>query len=400
MKIALIKERKNPPDKRVVLPPHICAALIQQFPNLTIKVESSDDRVFSDAVYQKEGIEVCNDIADCDVLLGVKEVPIEDLIPHKKYFFFSHTIKKQAYNRKLLKAILEKNIELYDHEVITDTNGIRLVAFGRYAGIVGAYNAFRTYGLKHQLFEIPKANAHFDQNELVDELKNIKLKPIKIVITGTGRVGNGVKEILDAIPIKEISVDAFLNETFSQPVYVQIDVLDYAKRKDGKQIDIFDFFKNPLDYENNFERFTSVADLYIAGHFYSDGAPMIITQEMMQQPQFNISVIADISCDLKVPIASTIRSSTIENPIYGYHKFTHEETDYLSPFAIAVMAVDNLPCELPKDSSDGFGENFAKYVIPAFFNDDKDGILNRAIMTQNGKLTDRYSYLQEYVNEQ
>lgn len=399
MKIALIKERKNPPDRRVVLPPKICAALVQQYPQLTIKVESSEDRIFSDAAYQKAGIEVVTDVSDCEVFLGVKEVPIDFLIPNKKYFFFSHTIKKQPYNRKLLQAILEKNIELYDHEVITDTNNIRLVAFGRYAGIVGAYNAFRTYGLKHQLFEIPKANVHFDQQELVDELKNIKLNPFKIVLTGAGRVGNGVKEILDAIPIKEVTVAQFLNETFSEPVYVQIDVLDYAKRKDGKIIDNIDFFKNPHAYENNFERFTSVADLYIAGHFYSDGAPMIITQEMMIQPQFKISVIADISCDLKVPIASTIRSSTIENPIYGYHKFTNQETDYHSPLAIAVMAVDNLPCELPKDSSDGFGENFAKYVIPAFFNNDKEEILKRAIMTQNGKLTEKFNYLYDYVND-
>lgn len=399
MKIALLKERKNPPDKRTVLPPHICRELMHQFPQLTIKVESSVDRVFSDDDYQKEGIEVTNDISDCDVLLGVKEVPFDYLIPNKKYFFFSHTIKKQAYNRKLLKAILAKNIELYDHEVIVNADGIRLVAFGRYAGIVGTYNAFRTYGLKYQLFEIPKANVHFDQNELVEELKNLKLNPFKIVLTGTGRVGNGVKEILDAIPIKEVSVDAFLNETFSETVYVQIDVLDYAKRKDGKVIDVFDFFNNPLEYENNFERFAQVADLYIAGHFYSEGSPEIISEEMMLNPNFNITVIADISCDINTPIASTIRSSTIENPIYGYNKFTNEETDYHSPMAIAVMAVDNLPCELPKDSSDGFGENFAKYVIPAFFNNDKDGILQRGLMTQNGKLTERFNYLQDYVNE-
>ncbi|MDO9261418.1 MAG: NAD(P)-dependent oxidoreductase [Flavobacteriaceae bacterium] len=399
MKIAIIKERKNPPDKRAVLPPHICAALMQQFPELTIKVESSTDRVFSDDDYQKEGIEVTNDISDCDVLLGVKEVPIDYLIPNKKYFFFSHTIKKQSYNKPLLKAILEKNIELYDHEVITNVDGIRLVAFGRYAGIVGAYNAFRTYGLKHQLFEIPKANVHFDQNELVDELKNLKLNPFKIVLTGTGRVGNGVKEILDAIPIKQISMDAFFNETFSEPVYVQIDVLDYAKRKDGILINNIDFFNNPQEYENNFERFAQVADLYIAGHFHSDGAPMIITQEMIKNPLFNISVIADISCDLNIPIASTIRSSTIENPIYGFSKNNLIEIDYLADDAIAVMAVDNLPCELPKDSSDGFGTNFAKDVIPAFFNNDKDGILQRGLMTQNGKLTERFIYLQDYVNE-
>lgn len=400
MKIALIKERKNPPDKRVVLPPYICKQLIQQFSELTIKVESSDDRIFSDDDYRNEGIEVTNDISDCDVLFGVKEIPEDYLIPNKKYFFFSHTIKKQVHNRKLLQAILKKNIELYDYEVIENTDGIRLVAFGKYAGIVGAYNAFRTYGLKHQLYEIPKANVHFDQNELIDELKKLQLKPFKIVLTGTGRVGNGVKEILDAIPIKQVTVDAFLNENFTVPVYVQIDVLEYVKRKDGKIIDVYDFYKNPHLYENNFNRFATIADLYIAGHFYSEGSPVIISKEMMLNPKFKISVIADISCDLNTPIASTIRPSTIDNPIYGYNKFTNQETDYNSPMAIAVMAVDNLPSELPKDSSDGFGVNVAKYVIPAFFNNDKENILQRALITYKGKLTNRFSYLEDYVNQE
>ncbi|MCF6181167.1 NAD(P)-dependent oxidoreductase [Lutibacter sp.] len=398
MKIGIIKERKNPPDRRVVLVPKKCKELMLANPQLLIKVESSKDRFFTDEDYLNEGIEVVHDVSDCDVLLGVKEVPKANLIPNKKYFFFSHTIKKQSYNRTLLQEILSKNIELFDHETITNNQNVRLVAFGRYAGIVGAYNGFRTYGLKFDLYNLPKAERLHDQLMLIHKLQKIKLPAIKIVLTGKGRVSNGAKEMLDGMGLKEVSVDEFLNQTFKEPVYVQINVLDYNKRKDGKVINRNDFFNHPQEYVSNFMRFAKVSDLYIACHFFGTGSPYIFTREDAKSKDFNIKVVADISCDIDGPVASTIRSSTIANPIYGYNPKTEQEVDYKSKDAIAVMAVDNLPCELPKDASEGFGESFAKYVIPSFFNNDKDGVLHRAKMTENGKLTPRFSYLQDFVD--
>ena len=398
MKLGIIKERKNPPDRRVVLAPKKCKELMIKYPQLLIKVESSKTRFFTDEDYTNEGVEVVRDVSDCDVLLGVKEVPMANLIPKKKYFFFSHTIKKQSYNRDLLQVILNKNIELYDHETITNKKNARLVAFGRYAGIVGTYNGFRTYGLKFDLFKLPKAERLHDQLMLIHKLQHIKLPPIKIVLTGKGRVSSGAKEMLDGMGMREVSVDEFLNQTFNKPVYVQIDVLDYNKRKDGKVIDQFDFFKNPQDYVSDFMRFAKVADLYIACHFYGTGSPYLFTREDAKLKDFNIKVVADISCDIDGPVASTIRSSTIANPIYGYNPITELEVDYKNKDAIGVMAVDNLPCELPKDASEGFGESFGEHVIPAFFNEDKDGVLQRAKMTENGKLTKRFSYLQDFVD--
>ncbi len=398
MKIGIIKERKSPPDKRVVFSPDACKSLLAQFPELELKVESSDIRAFSDDEYRNAGINVVADVADCDVLLGVKEVPMDNLIPNKKYFFFSHTIKEQPYNRELLNTILDKNIQLFDHETLVAENGVRVVAFGRYAGIVGAYNAFRTYGLKKDLYVLPKAENFKHQPELIAELKKIKLPNIKIVLTGKGRVSNGAKEMLDGMQLKEVSPDAFLNQTFNVPVYTQLDVLDYNKRKDGQQLDMYDFFENFLEYQSDFMRFAKVADIYIAAHFYAEHSPFIFTRDNAKSAAFKISVVADISCDIDGPVASTIRSSTIENPIYGYNPQTESEDDYKKENVIAVMAVDNLPCELPRDASIGFGEQFAAHVIPAFFNDDKDGVLHRAKMTENGKLTPRFSYLQKYID--
>lgn len=398
MKFGIIKERKNPPDRRVVFSPEKLNELQSNFPDAVVKVESSDIRVFSDTMYADLGVEVSDDVSDCDVMIGVKEVPIEALLPNKKYFFFSHTIKKQPYNRKLLRAILEKNIELYDHEVIVKENGNRLIGFGRYAGIVGAYNGFRAFGLKHDRFELPKAENLPDQAALINELNGIDLPNIKILLTGSGKVAYGAKEMLDAMHIKSVGVEEYLNETFDEPVYCLIDVLDYNKRKDGQQLNRYDFYNHPEDYESDFMRFAKVTDYFIAGHFYGDGAPYLFTREDAKSEDFMISLVADVSCDIDGPVASTIRPSTIAEPIYGYDPETESEVDFKDENAIVVMAVDNLPCELPKDASEGFGELFLEHVIPAFYNGDKDGILARAKMTENGKLTERFSYLQGYVD--
>ncbi|MEX0274770.1 MAG: NAD(P)-dependent oxidoreductase [Flavobacteriaceae bacterium] len=399
MKIGIIRERKNPPDRRVVLSPTACREVKERFPGTEIIVEPSDIRVYSNAEYQEMGITVAETMEQCDVLLGVKEVPISALIPRKKYFFFSHTIKKQPYNRTLLQAILERDIELYDHEVITDQKGRRLVAFGRYAGIVGAYNGFRAYGLKHRVFDLPKAETLKDQQDLIAHLRDIPLPAIKILLTGKGRVGNGALEMLRGMGLQEVGPTDYLDKEFEIPVFCQIDVMDYNRRKDGTTGIKADFFAHPENYESNFLRFAHVTDLYIAGHFYGDGAPYLFTREDAKRPDFNISVVADISCDIDGPVATTIRASTIAEPIYGYDPTTESETDFSDSHAIAVMAVDNLPCELPRDASEGFGSAFMEQVVPAFFNGDKDGVLERACMTRGGRLTPGFDYLQDYVDE-
>ncbi|WP_324310632.1 NAD(P)-dependent oxidoreductase [Xanthomarina sp.] len=398
MKFALIKERKNPPDRRVVFSPEKLAEVRSQFPGATFKVEASDIRVFPDSAYKALGFEVTDNVSDCDVLLGVKEVPVENLIPNKKYFYFSHTIKKQLYNRKLLQAMLEKNIEMYDHETIVKKSGARLIGFGFYAGLVGAYNGFRALGLRDGLFQLPKVETLTDLDEVKAELDKITLPNIKIALTGTGKVALGAKEILDHLKIKEVSDALYLTSKFTEPVYCMMNVMEYNKRKDGKVGTKQEFYKNPSGYESNFMPYAKETDFFIAGHFYGNGAPYLFTREDAKHPDFNINLIADISCDVDGPVASTLRASTIADPFYGYDAKTESEVAYNAKGAIAVMAVDNLPCELPKDASEGFGEMFLEHVIPAFFNGDERGILKRAKITNNGKLTDRFLYLQDYVD--
>jgi alanine dehydrogenase len=398
MKFGIVRERKSPADKRAVFSPNELVKLKTLYPEVSIKVESSAVRAFSDAEYKYQGIEVVDDISDCDVLFGVKEVPVEDLIPNKSYFFFSHTIKKQPHNRALLQGLLAKNIDFYDHETIVDAHNHRLIGFGYYAGMVGVYDSIRAFGIKFELFKLPKADTLSGKEDLIRHLKRIILPPIKFVVTGKGKVGSGVKEILDAIKVKSVTVDNYLTKKYTQPVYTQIDVLDYNKRKDGVLLDRTDFFQHPQEYEIDFERFTKVSEIVITAHFHANNAPQILSRAMLQSNDCKIKIVADISCDINGPIACTLRSSTIKDPFYGYLPIENKEVDVFHPAAIVVMAVDNLPCELPKDASEGFGAMFLEHVIPAFFNGDKDGILQRAKITEGGKLTPRFSYLQDYVN--
>ena len=399
MKFALIRERKNPPDRRVVFSPEACDKLIKDYSQAEIVVESSDIRIFPDESYKRLGISVVDDISSADVFLGVKEIPIEALFPDKKYFFFSHTIKKQPYNRKLLKAILDKNIELYDHETIVQENGARLIGFGYYAGLVGAYNGFRALGLRDGLYELPKVETLPDLDAVKDELDKIKIPNIKIALSGSGKVTKGAKEILDHLKIKEVNDALYLTNEFTEPVYCLIDVLEYNKRKDGKVGDKEEFYKDPSDYESNFMPYAKETDFFIAGHFYGNGAPYLYTKKDAKNPEFRINLVADISCDVDGPVASTLRASTIAEPFYGYDPITEKEVPFGTKGSIGVMAVDNLPCELPNNSSRGFGRMFLEHVIPAFFNGDKDGILARARITKNGKLTPRFAYLQDYVSQ-
>jgi alanine dehydrogenase len=399
MKFGILKERKSPPDRRVVFTPNELVRFKERFPEAELVIERSDIRVFKDEEYAALGFDLSDDLSDCDVLFGVKEVPAEALIPNKKYFFFSHTIKKQPYNRALLQAVLAKNIDLYDHETIVDVDNNRLIGFGRYAGNVGAYNALRTFGIKYELFQLPKAETLNGKDILVEKLKRLILPPIKVVVTGSGKAGMGVKEILNAMKMKEVSPVNFLSKSYDAAVYTQIEVDDYYKRSNGGDFVKNEFYKDPTGYTSDFEKFSQSADIFIAAHFYGNNAPYILTNEMLKSAKNKIKVVADISCDVNGPVACTIKASTISNPIFGYLPSEEREVDMFHPGSISVMSVDNLPCELPKDASEGFGEMFMKHVVPSFFNNDAEGILQRARMTNNGKLTEHFSYLQDFVDE-
>ena len=399
VKLGIIREGKVPPDKRVPLTPAQCKALLEKYQHLEIAVQPSPIRAYKDEEYAAAGVPLSEDLSDCDVIIGVKEVNIEDLIPNKKFMFFSHTFKKQPYNRDLLQAIVDNKIQLIDYEVLKNTSNKRVLGFGRYAGIVGCYNGFLTFGLKHGSYNLKPANQCRDRKEVEEELKKVQLpKNAKVVLTGFGRVGHGAREILEHIDITEVSPEEFLTQEFDHPVYTHLDIADYYARRDGGEFNKQEFYSEPKLYQSTFSRYLSHADMYIPCHYWSDKADFIVTREDLKQKDVRLSVVADISCDIDCAVACTIRPSKISDPIYGYDPQTESEADFMKEGVIAVMAVDNLPCELPLDASEDFGNELIKEVIHSLIVDDSEEIIARASETSlDGGLTEYFSYLEGYL---
>jgi len=397
MKIGILREGKTPPDKRVALSPEQCVQVQKQYTDLELVVQPSPIRRFVDNDYADLGVVMQEDLSDCDVIIGVKEVPKENLIANKTYFYFSHTIKEQPYNRDLLLKMMSLNIRMIDYETLTNASGKRLIGFGRYAGIVGCYNGFLAHGKSTGSYDLKAANLCEDRVEMESELSKIKLKPIKIVLTGSGRVGNGILEIINLIGIKEISKEAFLNDSFTEPVFVHLNTLDYNVRIDGSTSSKSDFYANPKLYKSDFLKYAKVSEMFIAGHYYAADSPYLFTREDAKLADFKIRTVADVSCDIDGPVASTIEPSTIADPIYGYNPLTELVDDFTKPNVITVMAVDNLPCELPKDASEDFGAEMIKHILPCLLSEDPTKIIERATICENGKLTKHYEYLSNYV---
>ncbi len=412
-KIALIREGKTPPDRRVPLTPTQCKEVLDKYrvtdENFEILVQPSPIRCYSEDEYREAGCRITEDINEASILLGVKEVPKPQLIDGKTYLFFSHTIKKQPYNRDLLQKIIEKNIRLIDYEPLTDETGNRVIAFGRYAGIVGAYNGILTYGKRFNLFHLKPANTCFDMEQMWKEFEKVKLPNIKIAVTGGGRVANGSLEVLKAMKIKEVSSKEFLNNEYEETVFTQLNSEDYHRRKTDKQFVTKEFYEEPQKYESSFLDFAQKTDLLIAAAYWNPKSPVLFTKADMKKSDFRIKVIADITCDIEGSIPSTNRASTIAEPVYDYNvEMESEQKPFSDAKNITVMAVDNLPCELPRDASRDFGRELIDQVLTyLLFEDNLDYLkqhnftdtkrIARATITKDGKLTKEFEYLTDYL---
>lgn len=397
--LGLLRETKTPNDRRTPLPPAQAQLLLKQFPQVELYVQQSPIRAYTDDEYRQAGIPVVESLEHCDLLLGVKEVQIDTLLPGKSYLFFSHTAKKQDDNKALLKAILDKNITLIDYEYLTDSDGQRLVAFGRWAGIVGAYNALLGYGLRSGRYQLKRAHACYDMDEVRRELTKVQLPhDFKIVMTGGGRVAHGAMEILDQVGLQKVSPQQLLHQSFDRAVYAQVDPWHYVRRRNGQQFDLGHYFKYGHEYESAFEPYTRAADLYITAHYWSKGYPDFMTWDQIRQADFRLQMIADISCDLHGPIPTTLRASSIAEPFYGVDRHTGTETEAFAPEALTVMAVDNLPGEAPRSASIDFGQDLIRTTFPALLGSDTEGIIRRATIAQAGGLCPAFEYLTDWVH--
>jgi len=397
MKLGIIRETKMPIDRRVPLAPWQCRELMERFPGVEVMVQPSPHRCFSDSEYTDENITIKEDLSGCSVLMGVKEVSIETLLEGKTYLFFSHIAKKQPYNRKLLQAIVQQKIRLIDYEYLTRADRTRVVAFGRWAGVVGAYNGLRALGRYTGRYDLLPAFQCRDLSRLKTELQKVDAGSVRIAITGGGRVAGGASEILDAAGIRQVEPSDYLERSFDHPVCTRLDPWHYTRHREGIPFDFDHFVSHPELYRNSFIPFARHTDLYVACHFWDPRSPELLGHRDLQDPGIPIRIIADISCDIHGPIASTIRASTIDEPFYGYDPVTRKETDPFHPDVITVMAVDNLPGELPRDASADFGHALMKHVIPELTGQWDTGMMKRACIAEDGKLTGEYAYLKDYL---
>ena len=399
MLIGLIRERKNPPDTRVALSPKQCVAIMERYPNLRIVVESSPNRCYTDAEYSAQGIPIVSDMSACDVLLGIKEVPIDALIEGKTYFFFSHTKKKQPYNQALMQAFIQKRIRMIDYECLTHTDGQRVLGFGFFAGVVGAHNAVLTYGKKYGLFDLPKANAINAYADLLSFYEHLTLPNIKIAVTGSGKVASGVLEIMSHLDIQSIEPSDFIAHQYDYPVYTHLKGGALYQNKLTKQYNREEFHQHPDQYESLFPQYMAHADMLINGIYWDKKIPRLFEKEAIQSADYRMNVIADITCDPFGSVPINVAASTIADPVYGIDKTTFATVAPFQPTndIVDIMAVDNLPNELPRDASKYFGAHFEKYVLAPLLSGYDNDLIYRATICAEGRLTPKYEYMADYA---
>ncbi len=398
IRIGIIRERKVPPDTRVVWTPAQCRQIQQRYPEIEIVAESSPDRCFGDHEYEAAGIPVRQDLSDCDILLGIKEVPPEHLIPGKTYCFFSHTRKKQPHNQKLMQALIDKRIRMIDYECLTHSDEQRILGFGLYAGIVGAHNGLLVYGKKTGAFTLPPAHQVKTKKNMLAAYANILIPPVKIVVTGSGRVAAGILEIMTQLGVEYVEPQDYLLQQYEYPVYTHLKGNTLYVRKDNGLFYRDDFHARPGMYECLFPLYISETDILMNGIYWDEQIPRLFERDDIYRDDWRISVIADITCDINGSVPVNMGASTIADPVYGIDRETGERVSPFQPpeISVDIMAVDNLPNELPEDASEYFGVQFEKYVLKELLDPDSD-IIRRATICADGRLTEHFAYLADYA---
>jgi alanine dehydrogenase len=395
--IGLIREGKIPADSRVALTPAQCKFLSKNVENVVVKVESAPDRCYSDEEYARAGVEITNDLSDCNLLLGIKEVPVSQLIPNKRYMFFSHTKKMQPYNRALMQAMVQKNITLIDYECLEHKDGQRIIGFGFFAGIVGAHNGIMAYGNRTGAFKLERVHKIKDYRALIHTYFGLKLPPIKIAVTGSGRVAHGILEIMNLMDVQEVEPDEYLNNQFDYPVYVHLKGNNLYQHKTNHTYNRNHFHEHPEEYTCLFEQYCAHTDILMNGIYWGPSVPRLFSMDSLKRPDFKIQTIADITDDKHGSIPCNLGDATIQDPVYGVDRLSGEQTLPYIEGSVDIMAVGNLPNELPRDASRYFGEQLIKYIL----DDMRKGgsaIIERATILNKGKLTDEFEYLKDYAS--
>jgi saccharopine dehydrogenase (NAD+, L-lysine-forming) len=394
--IGLLRESKVPADNRVALTPAQCKWIHKNVPEIRVLVQASRDRCYSDKEYRSAGIEVRDELGECDLLFGIKEVPVNELLPGKTYLFFSHTKKMQPGNQEMFRAILDRQITLIDYECLEHDDGQRILGFGFFAGVVGAHNGIMAYGLRTGRYTLGRVHRQQSFRELIHTYFGLRLPEIKVVVTGSGRVAHGALEVMNLLEIVEVEPDEFLERSFHYPVFTQLKgAALYGHARTG-EYHRDEFHSRPQDFRCKFLPFAATADILINGIYWDKHMPRLFEWTHLAQDEFHVRTIADITDDRGGSVPCNLGEGTMENPVYGVDPKLRIRTQPYLPGCVDVMAVGNLPNELPRDASRYFGEQLIKHVL----NDVLRGgsvIVDRATMVRRGELTLPYRYLADYA---
>ena len=396
IRIGLLREGKNPPDSRVALTPAQCKWLQKSFEQVQIVVQPSSTRCFSDLEYQRAGVSMQEDLSDCEYIFGIKEVPIDQLIEQKTYLFFSHTKKLQPYNQALFRDVIKKRIRLIDYECREHEDGQRIIGFGFFAGVVGAHNGMMAYGKRTKSFNLGRVYKQRSFRELIHSYFGLKIPPVKIAVTGSGRVAHGILEVMNLMGIHEVEPSDYLKRQYSYPVYTHLKGADLFQNKLTGGYDREEFHAHHERYKTRFKPYAYVTDILMNGIYWEQGMERLFEKEDVSDPRFRIVTIADISDDANGSVPINLGDQSIEDPLYGVDRTTFAKTAPYLPESVDVMAVGNLPNELPRDASRYFGEQLIKYILEDLF---KGGspLIEKATLTKEGQLSPYYAYMRSYA---
>lgn len=426
--VGILPESKNVWERRAPLRPADVAWLIKK--NISVEVAASPLRIYKDSRYERSGAKIVSKFKKANLLVGIKEPQIETLIPNSVYMVFSHTTKGQVYNRRLLEAFVKRKITLIDYEHITGSLGQRLVYFGRFAGICGLIDTLHVFGRRAELqgisnpFSCMKGAVDYGNfstaktalNGIVKRIRkdgfDKRLTPFVIGILGHGNVSQGAQEALDVmggveIHPKDIHHLTSSRNSHNKKIYKLVFLREEKLRsKSGKSFYFEEYLAHPERFESNMDRFLPFLNILVNATYWDRRYPRLLPESVLRKlfrenRNMRLSVIGDLSCDIEGTVEITKRVTTPSEPAFVYHPASRRISGDLSSEGIAVVAIDNLPCEFPRESSMEFAEQIRDYVYQIAAHGITDvthhnalpNVIRNAVVTQNGRLTHHFKHL-------
>ncbi|MGQ9582158.1 MAG: bifunctional lysine ketoglutarate reductase /saccharopine dehydrogenase family protein [Thermoplasmatota archaeon] len=429
-RVGIRREDINQRERRTPLTPADVRALVSRH-GLEVVVEESALRVYPGEDYVRAGARVEKSLQECPVIFAIKEIPIGALEPGKTYAFFAHVIKGQRHNMPMLRRLMKLGCDLIDYEKIVDERGRRLIFFGRHAGLAGAVDTLWALGRRLEWEGVPspfgELRRAFEYESVADAASAIRevgrriardglpeeLSPFVIGITGYGNVAGGVREMLSQLPLKELRPEEMehgVEKSSRRAVHVVTFKEEHTVEPidSGRRFELQDYYEHPERYRARFDRYLPHLSVLMNCIYWDERYPRLVTKSHAKRSGLGrLRVIGDISCDVGGAVELTVKATEPDNPVFVYDPTQESATDGVEGSGVVVMAVYNLPCEFPQESSESFSAALSPFVPGIARADYSAGLercglppaIKRALILHRGELTPPYRYLERYLEE-